>query len=403
MTRTIFVSLPTGRAEASPRPKECDMGSLKSWIARIAASMAALACCACSPGKPPPPPAADQAAAARVQQAEFVQAMKPTRAGRPVIAVLALNDATETTDLLLPHAVLTRADVADVIVVAPHAGTVRLYPALQVQAEMDFARFEQAHLRGADYVVVPAMEPRDDAAVAGWLRSQHERGARVVGVCAGALVVAQAGLLDHRRYASHWYYQADVSKARPGATYVPHRRYVVDGDVATTTGISASVPMTIALVEAIAGPQRARALADEIGVADWTPAHDSSRFGLNAERRWSYIVDKLAFWRREQRAVDVRDGSDDIALALVADAWSRTGLVQVRAAAAASTVRLRSGLVLTAGPAAPGALRVAFGEGVKPVRQLDRTLCEIDARFGPSRRDRVEQEMEYPRGDACAG
>lgn len=361
--------------------------------------MAALAICACGAGKPPPA-APDEAAAARAQHVDFVQAMRPVHTGRPVVAVLALNDATETTDLLLPHAVLTRADVADVIVVAPHAGAVRLYPALQVQAEMDFEAFERAHPQGADYVVVPAMQPRDDASVAAWLRSQHERGARVIGVCVGALVVAQAGLLDQRRYVSHWYYQADVSKAHPGATFVPHRRYVVDGGVATTTGITASVPMTIALVEAIAGPRRARALADELGVADWSPVHDSSRFGLTGERRWAYIVDKLAFWRREQRVIDVRDGSDDIALALVADAWSRTGLVQVRAAAGAP-VRLRSGLMLAAQPAPAEVPHLALDADLKPVRHIDRALCGIGAHFGAVRRDRVEQEMEYPGGMAC--
>lgn len=362
--------------------------------------MAALVLCASSVGMPPPVPA--EAAMARLQQADFLQAMQPANTSRPVVVMLALNDATETTDLIVPHAVLTRADVADVIVVAPRAGTVRLYPTLMVQAEMDFATFARTYPQGADYVIVPAMEPRDDAAVLGWLREQHERGARVIGVCAGALVVANAGLLDHRRYVSHWYYQAQVSKTRPQATYVPHRRYVVDGDVATTTGITASVPMTISLVEAIAGPQRARALADELGVADWSPVHDSSRFGLTGTRRWNYIVDTLAFWRREQRVVDVREGSDDIALALAADAWTRTGWVHVRAAADVPWVRLRSGLMLATAPAAADVPRVAIaGDAVKPVQQLDRTLCEIDTRFGRVRRDRVEQELEYLGGTVC--
>jgi len=337
-----------------------------------------------------------------VQQQAFVDAMKPQRTGRPVIAMLALNDATETTDLLLPHAVLERAGVAQAVVVAPRAGTVRLYPALQVRAEMDFAAFERAFPNGADYVIVPAMEPSDDAEVAAWLRRQAERGTRVIGVCAGALVVARAGLLDQRRYVSHWYFQGDVSKAHPGATFVPNRRYVVDRGVATTTGITASVPMTIALVEAIAGAERAKAIAAELGVAAWTPAHDSARFGLNGERRWGYVIDKLAFWRREQRAIDVQDGTDDIALAFAADAWSRTGLVGVQAQATSPTVRLRSGLVLAAAPVAAQMPRVVLTPGLKPVQQLDRTLCEIDARFGALRRDRVEQELEYPAEGSAA-
>lgn len=371
-----------------------------TFRARAAGSIAALSLLACGMVMATAPARADEPSAEARKQA-FVEAMKPQRPGRPVIVMLALNDATETTDLLLPHAVLTRADVAEVIVVAPRAGAVRLYPTLQVRAEMDFAAFERAHPQGADYVIVPAMEPNDDAEVAAWLRRQAERGTRVIGVCAGALVVAHAGLLDQRRYVSHWYYQGDVSKTRPGATFVPHQRYVVDRGVATTTGITASVPMTVALVEAIAGADRAKALADELGVAAWTPVHDSTRFGLNAQRRWGYIVDRLAFWRREQHAIDVRDGSDDIALAFAADAWSRTGLVRVQAAAVAPTVTLRSGLMLEVAPAAGALPRVALAEGLRPVQQLDRTLCEIESRFGARRRDRVEQELEYPGGAGC--
>ena len=370
-----------------------------AWRSRLGAALVALAIGGTSAAAA----AAPQPATAEAEQQAFVAAMQPQRAGRPVIVLLALNDATETTDLLLPHAVLTRADVAEVIVVAPRAGTVRLYPALKVNAEMDFATFAQRVPHGADYVIVPAMEPHDDPAVAAWLRAQHARGARVIGVCAGALVLAHAGLLDGRRYVSHWYYQRDVSASRPGATFVPDRRYVVERGVATTTGITASVPMALALVEAIAGAPRARALADDLGVATWTPAHDSRRFGLTGARRWGYVVDKLAFWRREQRAVAVRDGSDDVALAFVADAWSRTGWVRVQAAAATPSVRLKSGLELVV-DAAPGERPpLALAEGVPPVRQLDRTLCEIDARFGARQRDRVEQEMEYPAQDLpCA-
>jgi hypothetical protein len=90
---------------------------------------------------------------------------------------------------------------------------------------------------------------------------------------------------------------------------------------------------TIALVEAIRRSRR-QAIAEELGVVAWTPAHDSTRFGLNGERRRGYVVDKLAFWRHERRAIDVHDGIDDIALAFAADAWSRTGLVDVQAQSA---------------------------------------------------------------------
>ncbi|HWA37729.1 MAG TPA: DJ-1/PfpI family protein [Burkholderiales bacterium] len=343
----------------------------------------------------PPPPAGTVAAGHQAQA--FVEAMKPRRPGKPVIAVLARNEATETTDFLLTHAVLQRSGVADVKAVAPRRGRVELYPALQVEVAQDLAAFDKAHPTGADYVVVPAMlyEKDKDPAVTAWLRQQAERGARIFGVCAGALVLADAGLLDGRRFATHWYFRKNVLEDHPSAVYVPHQRYVLDRDVATTTGITASVPAMLALVEAIGGRAKAQSLAAGLGVDSWTPLHDSTQFGLNPVRMWDYIVAKAAFWRQERWGIDVRDGMDDIALAFAADAWSRTGRVSV-AAAAPGPVKLRSGLVLAAKPAAPDMPRIALSPALKPVQQLDRTLCEIDAHFGALPRERVMMELEYP-------
>jgi len=367
--------------------------------ASIAASAAVWALAGC--GQPAPPARPDAAAVERQQQA-FVEALKPRRAGRPVVAVLALNEGTETTDLLLPHAVLRRAGVAHVQVVAPRAGRVALYPALQIDGAQDFAAFERSHPSGADYVIVPAMQDDGDEAVTAWLRRQAGQGARVIGICAGALVVGRAGLLDGRRFASHWYYVDRLIERHPTATYVPHQRYVVDREVATTTGITASMPAMLALVEAIGGRDKSAALAAELGVTSWSPVHDSAPFTLDAGRRIDFLLNKAAFWRHASWRVDVQDGSDDIALALAADAWSRTGRVSVDAAASAP-VTLRSGLILAAQPAAERTPRLPLVPSLKPVQQLDRTLCEIGERFGASRREWVMLEMEYPGGSGGCG
>ena len=292
--------------------------------------------------------------------------------------------------------------MADVQVVAPRRGRVALYPALQVEAAQDLVDFDGAHPSGADYVVVPAMLTDDDPTVTAWLRQQADQGARIIGVCNGVLVVGRAGLLDGLRFSGHWYARKTLLERHPGATYVPHQRYVVDRNVATTTGITASVPTMLALVEAIGGRGKAQSVASELGVTSWSPAHDSTPFYLDASRRSAYLLNKAAFWRHERWAADVQNGSDDIALALAADAWSRTGRVSVEASAA-GPVSLRSGLLLVTQPAAERTPRLPLAPELKPVQQLDRTLCEIAERYGASRRDWVMLEMEYGGGaSACA-
>jgi hypothetical protein len=174
---------------------------------------------------------------------------------------------------------------------------------------------------------------------------------------------------------------------------------VIDRDVATTTGITGSVPTMLALVEAIGGRGNAERLASELGVPSWTPAHDSARFGLDARRRWSYIFNKATgFWGHQHWVADVHDGSDDIALALAADAWERTSRVSIAAVSPSSRVTLRSGLRLIASPPAPGVPRLPLAPDLKPIQQFHRTLRDIEARCGQSRHEWVLLEMEYPGG-----
>jgi putative intracellular protease/amidase len=364
----------------------------RAFIGTIIATLTLLGCA----GDAPPPAATADAATSEQQAQAFVEALKPRRSGRPVIVMLARNEATETTDFLLPHALLQRADIADVHTVAPRIGPVTLYPTLQVEVAQDLAGFDKNYPKGADYVIVPAMDDADDPVISAWLQQQAKHGARIIGVCAGSLIVARAGLLDGRRFTSHWYFRDTLLERHPTAKYVPNQRYVIDGDIATTTGITASLPTMLALVESIGGRDKAQALAAELGMTSWNPAHDSSPFHLNAKRRVNFLLNKAAFWRDEQWNIDVQDGMDDITLALTADAWTRTGHVEVAATSPSNRVTLRSGVVLMTQPAVEGTPRVPLAGTLKPVQQLDRTLCEIGERYGEAQREWAMLELEYP-------
>ena len=77
------------------------------------------------------PPAPATSAAPPVAPAETdatIAALKPPKRPRPLIAIVGLNDATETTDYLLPYGILRRADVAEVVALGTAPGPVMLYP-----------------------------------------------------------------------------------------------------------------------------------------------------------------------------------------------------------------------------------------------------------------------------------
>jgi transcriptional regulator GlxA family with amidase domain len=323
------------------------------------------------------------------------------RRQRPLIAVVGINDATETTDYLMPYGVLRRADVADVVALATKPGPVTLFPVLKVAPDATVAQFDALHPDGADYVIVPAMSRDDDPIVIEWIKAQAAKGAMIVGVCAGAKVVANTGLLDGKRATTHWYYLKEMRKRHPAIRTVADRRFVVDGRVATTTGITASMPMSLTLIEAIAGRDKAQAVARDLGLADWDARHDSGAFRFTRPFALTAIGNSAAFWRHEKLGLRLAAGADEVALALVADAWSRT--YRSRAVTFAGTreaVRSRGGLGIyperVADDWQSGQLIPAF-DGWRPAEALDRALDRITARYGTRTADFVAMQLEYPR------
>ena len=352
----------------------------------------------------PPAPTITRRRRSRRKKPTPLTALKPPKRQRPLIAIIGINDATEVTDYLMPYGILRRADVADVVLLATEPGPVKLYPALKVEPQATVAEFDAQHPEGADYVIVPAMSRDDDPAVLEWLKSQAAKGAMIIGVCAGAKVVGEAGLLDGKRATTHWYFVKELRDKHPAIHYVADRRLVVDQGVATTTGITASMPMSLTLIEAIAGRDKAEAVGRDIGLTHWDARHDSDAFQFTRPFALTAIGNTVAFWNREQLGIELTPGVDEVSLALVADAWSRTyrsrAVTFSRTDGAQQTrngIRIVPDQVAASWPAEH--LLPAIGDR-QPARALDEALHGIAARYGMRTADFVAMQLEYPRPSA---
>src|SRR5258705_7691381 len=251
---------------------------------------------------PTPPSVAASPEITQEERDATIAALKPPKRQRPLIAIIGINDATETTDYLMPYGILKRADVADVVTLATQPGPMTLFPTLKVEPQATVAEFDTQHPDGADYIIVPAMSRDDDPEALQWIRNQSAKGAIVIGVCAGAKVVGDAGLLHGKRATTHWYSVKEMREKHPTMRYVEDRRLVVDDGVATTTGISASMPMSLTLIEAIAGRDKARAVGRDIGLADWDARHESDAFKFTRPFALTAIRNTAAFWSHERWA-----------------------------------------------------------------------------------------------------
>ncbi|AUY49520.1 helix-turn-helix domain-containing protein [Streptomyces sp. CB01881] len=114
-----------------------------------------------------------------------------------------------------------------------------------------------------DLIIVPGMEmnePRDPAVLAA-LRAAHEQGVTIASLCAGAFVLAEAGLLDGRTATTHWALADELARRFPEVEVHPEVLFTGEGDLWTSAGVAAGIDLCLHLVRAAHGQQAAAAIA----------------------------------------------------------------------------------------------------------------------------------------------
>lgn len=97
-----------------------------------------------------------------------------------------------------------------------------------------------------------------DVAQLDWVRRQRENVPLMTSVCTGSLVYAAAGLLSHRPATTYWGALDELTELDPTIDVQPTARFVDDGDIVTSSGVSAGIDMALHLVDRLAGTERAR-------------------------------------------------------------------------------------------------------------------------------------------------
>ncbi|MCP3804594.1 DJ-1/PfpI family protein [Allokutzneria sp. A3M-2-11 16] len=175
---------------------------------------------------------------------------------------LLIFNGAEDLDFAGPWEVFTTSamlrDGADtVVLLAEHPDAVRCGKGMRVLP--DHTLDDHPPL---DVVLVPGgpgarlAEP-DNPVVTGWLAKTATEVDWVVGVCTGAFLLHAAGPARRRRVATHWDYEEEL-RARGDVTVVSDARYVVDGNLLTSQGVSAGIDSALWLVGALHGREHAR-------------------------------------------------------------------------------------------------------------------------------------------------
>jgi transcriptional regulator GlxA family with amidase domain len=129
-------------------------------------------------------------------------------------------------------------------------------------------------LATADTVVVPALPDHGTTShpeLVEAVRTAHRAGARMVALCTGAFVFAEAGLLDGRRATTHWVHADALAARYPKIQVDPRVLYVDDGDVLTSAGRTAGLDLCLHIVGSDLGTRVANQVARRMVVASHRP------------------------------------------------------------------------------------------------------------------------------------
>ena len=148
------------------------------------------------------------------------------------------------------------------------AGTamLRARAGLSVLPEADFAGAGKIAVLIVPGGVVTAELAKEE--VIAWIAATAKEAELTASVCTGAFLLARAGLLDGQEATTHWEDVADLSAAFPKVRVRGRRRWIDNGAVVTSAGISAGIDMSLHLVERLVGLELALRTARQMDY-DW--------------------------------------------------------------------------------------------------------------------------------------
>src|SRR5215218_8919512 len=199
---------------------------------------------------------------------------------KPTAVIVLGPEGANAADVLAPYEVLAATGAFNLYTVAPQRQPVPLTGNLDLVPDLSLEQLDQRLPTGPEVIVVPQLSevaaglPASLAPVIAWLQRQRTQGdPLLVGVCVGAQVLAEAGLLEGRPVTSHWLGLIELRRDYPQLDWQDGVTYIDDGDLITTAGVLSGVNGALRVIESLLGPAAAAQAARAVA---W-PAYDPGR------------------------------------------------------------------------------------------------------------------------------
>ena len=274
--------------------------------------------------------------------------------GRLAVAVVLGATGSVITDALGPYEVFARSPEFFVYTVSAGPAAM-LSGGLAVVPDYSLRDVDTGTAPGPDVVVIPAVVSpagSKEQPLCGWLSRRADRGAHLLGVCAGSRLLAAAGLLDGRRATSHWSRLKGLQRSRPQVDWVRGQRYIQDGKITTTAGVTSGVFGALRLVQQLVGTAEAQRVGGELACPGWSlDGPTGIPVQRPAPRDLTSLLAALAPWHRPALGVGLVEGASELDIAAPFEVYATSFAARTVPIAAGRTVTTRHGLRLIAAPA----------------------------------------------------
>lgn len=140
----------------------------------------------------------------------------------------------------------------NVTVVASQSGPIATTSGLSISADKSFAEAQSDNLEVDTLIIAGghgtqvAIGDPDFLSFVTWAASKANR---IVSICTGAMILAEIGLLNHRRATTHWFWCPIMKKQYPNVDVQPDALFIKEGHIWTSAGVTAGMDLSLALIE----------------------------------------------------------------------------------------------------------------------------------------------------------
>ena len=185
----------------------------------------------------------------------------------PQTVLIYLFDEVEVLDFAGPFEVLSLAQKENqpffqVYTISETGGAIRARNGLVVQPDYGFDTWDGQE----DLVIIPGGRGAREIeihkeSVLEWIRTMYQKSTILASVCTGSLLLAEAGLLKEKEATTHWASLDHFESTYPDVHVKRGVKFVDQGDLITSAGISAGIDMSFHIVKKLIGVDSAKATA----------------------------------------------------------------------------------------------------------------------------------------------